>query len=316
MTKAIHFQGAGPLEVFPMRWAKEEGLHVIASDLNPHAPGLAIADEVLPTHASPFPKYCSWLKDPLSKKQMRRLVETDPRVLQPKWIAGDLIVKPIESSGSVGAHRSDGTIAEERVTGRHIDANGLFLDGRFYGVGIMEKWENENHLPLRGCEVFPHLYDDCEDPDYWYTALERAARACGYDADGPVKADFIGKYLIEVSPRFHGDVATIGACALGSGINGPRMWFRWLATGEIEWEFSLTRIDRVGAWRVMPPGCAPLEHPQVTAVYRRPIDIADCHDRDTTGIQGYVCAWGTTADEAFAILDEVCGEEASNQEAP
>jgi len=301
MKPAIHFLGAGELQTPLLQWAKAEGLYVYASDQNPDAPGLALADEVLPDHDSTpegVVRYCGsdWGVQCLSKPTMKQLLLRQG-IPTPDYLGGPFVVKPKDGSGSVGVRCYKSHIAERYIEGRSIDANGVFIDGRFYGAGIFEKSPNEHFLPVRGHELIDEEYPDSEVVYAW---LSLACRACGY-TDGPVKGDFLvtqdSLTVLEVSPRFHGDVMTTHSAPNGSRINAPRFWFCWLAIGEIESALLMSCPGHVGAWQVIPEGCTIDEHAEgITCIWIKP--TSEHHDRNTNGIRGYVCARGETANEA------------------
>lgn len=159
-----------------------------------------------------------------------------------------LIVKPADSCGSQGVltvstpeslraalaeagRFSRMVIVEEFVDGRHIDVNGMFLDGAFKPVGMMDRFFTgaPHHLPQWGC--LPCHLDD-ESQSQVYDLLERAARALGID-HGPVKGDVIwaarGPVLLEIAPRFHGDVSTQFLPTLAAGIHPAAIWLSHLA---------------------------------------------------------------------------------------
>ena len=301
MTRpAIHFLGAGELQVPLLQWARSVGIYVYASDVRPDAEALHLADEILPSHnATPegVTRYCGsdWGVQCLSKPTMKQELQRWG-LPTPRYLGGPFVVKPRDGSGSVGVHRYNAHIAERYIEGRSIDANGVFVDGKLYGAGIFEKFPNEHFLPTRGHELIDEEYPNAETVYAW---LNLACNACRY-TDGPVKGDFLvtqdSLTILEVSPRFHGDVMTTHAAPQGSGINGPRLWFRWLADGEIAKEWLAPIAGLVGAWRVIPEGAEVEENEYITKVWYKP--TSEHHDRNTNGIRGYVCARGETANEA------------------
>ena len=159
-----------------------------------------------------------------------------------------LIVKPIDSSGSRGTKSvnsveklesaffeakkySSFILIEELLSGSHVDVNGLFLDGNFIRCGTSQKYfaDTMYHYPV-WCHQ-PALISK-DDENNVYELVENAARTLGI-VTGPVKADLIitasGPVLLEVSPRFHGDVLTTSTSVLSTGESPIKSWFSYLA---------------------------------------------------------------------------------------
>lgn len=159
-----------------------------------------------------------------------------------------LILKPIDSSGSRGVvtvseeselnkaymkalHFSMTVLAEKVVQGKHIDVNGLFVDGRFYPCGLLDRFfcDPPNNYPVWG-----HAPSSLtqEEANRVYAEVERGARALGINV-GPVKGDVIythdGPVILEIAPRFHGDVSTSFVTPLACRQNAPAAWFAHLA---------------------------------------------------------------------------------------
>lgn len=149
-----------------------------------------------------------------------------------------VIVKPIDSSGSRGVLTVDGiagmeqayikarefssiVLVEKFVQGRQIDVNGLFLNGNFVPCGTDERFFTP--LPLR---IPLWLYQPAdltpEEEGVCYDLLEAAARSIGIE-DGPVKGDLIlgerGPVIVELAPRFHGEVLIAYTTPVALGIN-------------------------------------------------------------------------------------------------
>ena len=122
-----------------------------------------------------------------------------------------------------------------------------------------------------------------------------------------MKGDFLrteaGYVVLEVASRFHGDVTTCNTLPFGSRIHPLRFWFRYLATGDMDFAELEPEREAYATWRVLclPPGrieslaahasIAPF--PRITKLWHNP-RITDRIPRytDTTKIPGYVCAWG------------------------
>ena len=191
-------------------------------------------------------------------------------------VAGDLglpiIVKPIDSSGSRGvrsvwdkpelvqayeeAHAiSDTVLVEALVTGRHVDVNGLFLDDQFLGCGMWERFFSPPpfHYPIWGYQ--PASLQAAQEASI-YELVERASRILSINA-GPVKADLIlgedGLTLIELSPRFHGDVGTSYVTPLATGSYPAKAYFAYLIGDNNAHSYLKHSKSSVAGWRALFP---------------------------------------------------------------
>lgn len=255
----------------------------------------------------------------------RALVELGPEV----------IVKPTRGSGSRGVQRVDASsdlasvlraslrsvggegelVAEAFVAGRSIDANALFLDGRFFRCGLLEKFSGPEpeFLPIGGYD--PARLSGAEIESV-YALLERACRAVGI-VEGPVKGDFVlgasGLSVLEVAARFHGDVTTANTLPRGSRINPLRFWFKHLAGGSLDLREIEPKEQGHGTWRVIavPPGR--IDGPLIARELKRAAPACGWWLRpglagtiprygDTATIPGYAWAHGRDAAEAEAAL--------------
>jgi len=138
-----------------------------------------------------------------------------------------LIVKPIDSCGSQGVKSvetadevrpavdaafkfSRQVLVEEFIDGLSYDTIGIVWDGQFIPCGIGSRFFGSRpyHISLYGYTP-PDLAPDKIKLAYKITA--DAVKALGIDY-APVKADLLYRdetfYVIEVAPRFHGDVFT------------------------------------------------------------------------------------------------------------
>lgn len=182
-----------------------------------------------------------------------------------------VIVKPTDSSGSRGVRTvndadelkaaydharkfSNAVLVERIVDGHHIDINGLFVDGKFLRGGLFDRYFTPPpiHIPLWG-----HQPTDLSaaDEDRAYAAFEAGARAMGIEA-GPCKADGIwtadGPVMLEIAPRFHGDVSTSHITPLATGDSAVKAWFAHLAGARAE-DYLALRTQRYAGWRVVTP---------------------------------------------------------------
>ena len=164
-----------------------------------------------------------------------------------------LIIKPPDSSGSRGVSSarkesdlrasfenarafSETVIIEELIRGVHIDVNGLFLENVFHPCGTLDRFFSDPplHYPVWGCQ--PSSLPE-EKEKQAYQLVERGARSVGINA-GPVKGDVIftesGPVLLEIAPRFHGDVSTSFVSPSAIGFSPIRSWFDFLAGRSVE----------------------------------------------------------------------------------
>jgi len=144
-----------------------------------------------------------------------------------KELEWPLIVKPADSCGSQGVKfvnssvdlspaienarkYSDQVLVEEYFQGVGVDTIGIMRDGVLIPCGIEKRVFSQ--LPYQ-YPIFGHTPPDISDKDVKmaYQLTEKAALALEIK-NGPVKADFLynqGKFcLLELTPRFHGDVFT------------------------------------------------------------------------------------------------------------
>jgi hypothetical protein len=165
----------------------------------------------------------------------------------------ELVVKPVDSSGSRGVSRvrgrtqieravegarafSERVLVEECVEGRHFDVNGVVREGRFELVTVGHRFFSPPPacVPLYG--GIPSR-DDEALASRLTTILQRAVEAFDY-RHGPIKFDLIedesGIVVIEAAARFHGDV--FSDHTLRAAGRAPAA-IRWLArSGFVELE--------------------------------------------------------------------------------
>jgi len=178
-----------------------------------------------------------------------------------------LIVKPVDGSGSRGVTRVENAdqlefalqtaravnseiLIEQLVEGEHLDVNGFFVAGRFFPGGQLARYFSPppHCYPVWGYQP-PDMQPD--EQKGIYRVLEEAARALGLDW-GPVKADIIlgpeGPTIIEVTPRFHGDVSTSFVCPLAHGVSPVQLWMKWLADAELPPTTLFSQSDQKAGW--------------------------------------------------------------------
>lgn len=281
MKKVLIHIGASELQIESLKWAKEAGLYVVATDKNKYAAGRDLADEfhcisgsdvqllvdlaiMLNKSNKVVGAYCSNdfglmavaainstlnLKGCLkksaelsmhksrAKEPMRKAGVSVPKGIiinissknsintsNLKW---PLIVKPVDSCGSQGVelvtddnelknavsnarHFSNQVMVEEFFNGVGIDTIGFMKDSVFYPCGIEQRIFSDfpYQFPLYGFS--PPNITEVEIKEA-YKITQNASIALDIE-NGPVKADLLfhdGKFvLLELTPRFHGDVFT------------------------------------------------------------------------------------------------------------
>lgn len=160
-----------------------------------------------------------------------------------------IIVKPSQGSGSRGVSYVEDTrclklamnkafevsqelLIEQAIEGRQFDINGFFADGSFFEAGQLERYFSPlpNRVPIWGEQ--PARISQ-KNSQKMYDLLRKSAEVLKIN-DGPVKADIIladsGPQLIEISPRFHGDISTFFVSELAYGFSPTKFWFQWLTT--------------------------------------------------------------------------------------
>lgn len=279
-----------------------------------------------------------WIEEQISTPKYYQVENVNElrNILQNK--KGDFIIKPSKGSGSRGVQivnknsdfdniynycmqsvGGDGVaIVEELLLGRSIDANGILINGKFYPGGILEKYQTgyPYFLPLGG-------YDPADisksDEDVVYKLLANAATSIGL-TNGPIKGDLIktknGYRILEVAPRFHGDVTTSNTLPNGTGINPVKFYFKYLYSGEIDNSYLTPQKGCCAIWRVicLPPGILKQKlnkslnrdsNSRITMVwYNERLENKIGIYNDTSKIPGYICAYGENKTNAEKALEE------------
>ncbi|MFV7770873.1 ATP-grasp domain-containing protein [Shewanella marisflavi] len=184
-----------------------------------------------------------WLSQGLPTPQMALWKElpTEAELLK---LTYPIIIKPLDACGSQGVtsvnspeavsdavalamQYGEQVLMEEYFDGFGIDTIGIMWQGRFIPYGIGDRYFSTPpyHFPTHGfapSALPPH------DIEQAYHLTERACRALGID-NTPIKADLLykaGKFtLLEVSPRFHGDVFTTKLIPFSNAQSPVLQWF-------------------------------------------------------------------------------------------
>ena len=152
-----------------------------------------------------------------------------------------------------------------------------------------------------------------------YTLLEHSCRVLNMDW-GPVKGDIIisnnGPVLIELTPRFHGDVSTSFVCPLAYGYSPVEHWMNWLANSELPNTQNFQTSAACAGWAgIFPPQMGTLESiagvteaealPGISQVIlRRSPGWKVHHLDDNRSVIGFVVATGQSSFEVRTRLTE------------
>lgn len=207
------------------------------------------------------------IRVPKEEEYMLSSPPIPPNNFGPPWI-----IKPSLSSGSIGVsyversedfpealrrafHYSGSAVVQEYVSGDLIDASGFFADGKFFPAGLLyrEVSSLSNLIPVWGYQ--PPMLTDAET-DRAYRCLEASCRALGITW-GPVKADLIFSngqpIVIEVTPRFHGDISTSMVTPVSYGQSPVSQWLKYLLTGELPSTHSFELSTGFTGWMAVIP---------------------------------------------------------------
>lgn len=255
--------------------------------------------------------------------------------LEPAAINMPAIVKPLDGSGSrgvryveqrellddaVAAAREVSTdiLIEHAIDGRHIDVSGFFANDTFYKAGQLDRFFSPlpYRYPVSGCQP-PSIDEELQNKIY--QLLEAAARAIGIDY-GPIKADIIidanGPQIIEVTPRFHGDVSTFFVCEACYGDNAGRAWFSFLKDAESWQPADFDRGDRSAAWvGIFAPRSGQisdiqidkerLDKENVQFVQRKSIGDKIVSLTDNTAVVGFLIGGGSSDDDVIDKIEKL-----------
>lgn len=240
------------------------------------------------------------------------------------------IIKPLGASGSMGITRiehesaidvayqkacafGDSILVESYLTGREFGVNGIFDKGRFHPCGISERRTDS-------CRITEIIVPAPLPPDLAravYGLLEDASRSLGI-TEGCVKGDciLVGEkpFIIEMTPRLHGNPTMSHVVPMATGKNPIRTWFGIVA-GENN-PLRHLRADRRQYAGYRPLFCGGgviravdgLERaaavPGIAAVelFLRPGQTVTCHG-DNRDIMGYLFAVAKDPASLREILD-------------
>jgi len=246
-----------------------------------------------------------------------------------------VVVKPVDSSGSRGvSFVSDNkllenaidkalrfgknALIEKAIIGRHFDVSGYFADGKFYPAGQLERFFTAppDCTPTWGYQ--PPLIDKDQYEEN-YILLESAARALGIEF-GPVKADIIsndiGAYVIEVTPRFHGEISTFYVANKVYDYNVIEAWFQFLKSGMINDLNNFSDPKRYCGWKSLfadkVGNFSKLDIGQISydmeIIQTKPIGSKIIDINSNLGVVGFLVASGASKAEVQKILSDSLDE--------
>ena len=158
-------------------------------------------------------------------------------------LGGEVVVKPVDSSGSRGVRRVSGAdeveaaiehaftfseriLIEECILGDHLVINGYVVDGRFELVSIGARY----FTPPPACVPIYGGIDGAWDSslsDRVQNAMQAGVDAFGY-SHGLVKADAIDSggelVILEMAARFHGDVFSMHLARAAGQLPASLQW--------------------------------------------------------------------------------------------
>lgn len=308
MQKSVLLIGMGDLTVPVLEKAHRRGLRVIATNRNPQAKTLTLADVPLVIDGADIEKLLAFtLTDPRAgnivdvytgtelfltasivaqtlglpanslcgafagqhKTVMRDMLRKAGIPITRGTVVHELrdvygfandvgfpvILKPADSHSTVGvrivchpddlvetykfstaASKTEHVIIEEYIEGTLHDANGFFAGDKFYRAGIVDKWAGPPPACIVESASCPTALSE-DEQEQMYELLERGARALGL-SHGPVKSDVIwgkdGPRLMEVAPRFHGELGSLYLLPLALGIDMYDAYFYYLSEGVVD----------------------------------------------------------------------------------
>lgn len=188
-----------------------------------------------------------WIEDGIATSQSRLVNSRKSALAAAAGIGFPVILKPLKASGSMGvsianeklevesayskaATYDDNVLVESFLQGREFGVNGIFHREVFYPAGISERRTIAGTCVLNEIIVPASLSRQTESA--LYDILRKAASSIGINC-GCVKGDCIvvedRPYIIEISPRLHGNPTMSHAMLLSAGISPVQIYFEMLA---------------------------------------------------------------------------------------
>ena len=344
MKKVLIHIGASKLQENTLRWAKEAGLYVVATDIDANASSKDIADEFFNISGTDVASllalskklnylydvvgvYCNSdfgleaaseinsklslkgclpksVKLSLNKLQAKKLmfrkgvpVPLSFTVIEDSKYENlifPVIVKPADSCGSQGvsfikqaqdvkkaidhAYKySESVMIEEYVDGDGVDTIGIMYDGVLYPYGIGSRVFS--HLPycfpVHGCSPLEMIDSEVR---LAYSITEKAALALGIK-NGPVKADLLyknGRFtLIELTPRFHGDVFTSKLIFYSTNVSAVQELFNSMISKSLPKKSHIRNNGKIILWKALFPLIEDIDFENIFNELRERYDLLD-----------------------------------------
>lgn len=192
-------------------------------------------------------------------------------VTKSRMLGFPLVLKPPSSSGSQGVtivkipknlksafreakkYSKSSIVIEKYLEGSMHDVNGIFYKNKFYKAGVIDRLPNiEPHTYPVGT-IDPSILDR-ESQTSLYKITEAAGKAFGIKF-GPFKSDLIltksGPKILEVAPRFHGDVTTSWTTPISTGINPIKAYLKLLLTGKVDQSLLTSKMKRFSGFKLI-----------------------------------------------------------------
>jgi hypothetical protein len=239
MTHALLVLGGGALAAPALRWAREAGLTVVATDPDPHGRARRLAHEF---HPIPFDDVEAQLALARRLERAGRLAGihlADPRALRlAPWLADavpghlpprrclEVALDPVRSRELWFAQGLP--VLDDDTARSRYDVFAFFRDEAFVPGGIAERAELDgtSEVSLQPAQLSP------EEARAAHGLVERAARTLGLER-GPLQARLAtganGLALVSLAPAF---VDPIGAAEVARAAHGKsplQAWFAHLA---------------------------------------------------------------------------------------
>ncbi|MBO2657583.1 ATP-grasp domain-containing protein [Shewanella algae] len=235
----------------------------------------------------------AWLSQGLPTPKMALWTDIPSRAELLK-LTYPIIIKPLDSCGSQGVtsvntqeevadavaiakQYGDQVLMEEYFDGYGIDTIGIMWQGEFIPCGLGDRYFSTPpfHFPTHG---FTPSTLSKQDKAMAYQLTEQACRMVGLD-NTPVKADLLykdGRFtLLEVSPRFHGDVFTTKLIPFSGAPSPVLQWFAKLAGVQLSKLDTDNIATKTVMWKALFPLAADINFANVEAYLREHFNLIE-----------------------------------------
>jgi biotin carboxylase len=253
-------------------------------------------------------KYSSkqiWLQNDILTPQARKFKSFEEINDELDRFHYPVIVKPLDSCGSQGVlsinspvevknaitnalQFSSEALIEEYIDGKSYDTIGIVWDGKFIPCGIGNRFFSEKpfHFPLYGYTPADLDYNEIQCA---YDVTKKAVLALGINYS-PVKADLLyynnSFYVIEVAPRFHGDVFASKLIPYSHAASPIRKLFE-IQSGYTNGLSYQPCADNIVAWRAIFPKVPAIDAEALLEMLKKEFNLIDHYfknSRKTSGI--------------------------------